>query len=160
MVAPLSILMQFLLLHFMASLIHGEPRKGKARNRSAIFLYCPPKTLSCCQTADIPTALWLRNQDDIAWRNYNTISKINDPKYHILKEITFLSVLQGLLDRKSLFKFAIHIAQFKIQPEDWSKCQSSFYGYARELFTLREGIAELENKQLFDLEVTFTFIKS
>ena len=68
--------------------------------------------------------------------------------------------LQGLLDRKSLFKFAIHIAQFKIQPEDWSKCQSSFYGYARELFTLREGIAELENKQLFDLEVTFIFIKS
>ena len=86
--------------------------------------------------------------------------KSYDPKYHILKEITFLSVLQGLLDRKSLFKFAIHIAQFKIQPEDWSKCQSSFYGYARELFTLREGIAELENKQLFDLEVTFTFIKS
>ena len=79
--------------------------------------------------------------------------KSYDPKYHILKEITFLSVLQGLLDRKSLFKFAIHIAQFKIQPEDWSKCQSSFYGYARELFTLREGIAELENKQLFDLEV-------
>ena len=159
MVAPLSI-MQFLLLHFMASLIHGEPRKGKARNRSAIFPYCPPKTLSCCQTADIPSALWLRNQDDIAWRNYNTISKIIWPKVSYTEGNNVPFCLQGLLDRKSLFKFAIHIAQFKIQPEDWSKCQSSFYGYARELFTLREGIAELENKQLFDLEVIFIFIKS
>ena len=95
MVAPLSI-MQFLLLHFMASLIHGEPRKGKARNRSAIFPYWPPKTLSCCQNI-----FWLR----ISQQPYDSgirmtlhdaiitqFQKSYDPKYHILKKITFLSV--------------------------------------------------------------------
>ena len=62
-------------------------------------------------------------------------------------------LFQGLLDKKSLFRFAIHIAQFKIGPADLNKCQISFYGYARELAVLRDGLAAVDQKEMFDLEV-------
>jgi len=85
-----------------------------------------------------------------------------DPEvYPTFKDIRFCNALilkvnqlckQGLLDRKNLFTFAVHIAQFTIGPEDWLKCQTSFFSFARELSTLRDGINTAEQKEMFDLE--------
>lgn len=79
-----------------------------------------------------------------------TLSRCRSTTLH---GMTLHFLFQGLLDRKSLFRFAVHIAQFKIQPDDWNKCQTSFYGYARELATLRDGLSSAEQKEMFDLEV-------
>ena len=60
---------------------------------------------------------------------------------------------QGLLDRKTCFKFACNVARYVIPDQDVSKCMTSFYMYAREVSNMRESIKTPEQKNMFDLEV-------
>ena len=62
-------------------------------------------------------------------------------------------MIQGLLPRGILFHFACSIAKYEIEAKDNGKCMSSFFSYARQLQTLREGIDTDGQKEIFDLEV-------
>lgn len=67
------------------------------------------------------------------------------------------SDLQGLLDRKSCFKYACNVANYPIPDQDVPRCMSSFFSYARELTNIRENIKTLDQKNMFDLEVSLYF---
>ena len=58
-------------------------------------------------------------------------------------------ILQGLLDRGILFTYACRIAKYEIEQKDHRKCMNSFFSYARQLQTLREGIKTDEQKEIF-----------
>ena len=61
--------------------------------------------------------------------------------------------LQGLLERSILFDFACRVAKYEVEQKDVRKCMNSFFSYARQLQTLREGIKTDEQKEIFDMEV-------
>ena len=65
--------------------------------------------------------------------------------------------MQGLLDRKTCFKYACNVARYVVPDQDINKCMTSFYSYARELSNMREGIKSSEQKSMFDLEVRCIF---
>ena len=46
------------------------------------------------------------------------------------------------------------MARYVIPDPDVNKCMTSFYGYARELSNMRDGIKSTDQKSMFDLEVS------
>ena len=60
---------------------------------------------------------------------------------------------QGLLDRKTCFKFACNVARYVIPDQDVNKCMTNFYMYAREISNMRESLKSPDQKAMFDLEV-------
>ncbi len=67
--------------------------------------------------------------------------------------LIYVVFLQGLLNKLMIFSFACHISNFDIAEEDRKRCLRSFFMFARQLSSIREGIKDSEQKEEFDLEV-------
>ena len=74
-------------------------------------------------------------------------------KMYMKISINSIYIFQGLMDKKTLYMFAIQIARFKIPPHEHSKCQQSFFRFARELTSVRLNMANPEQQIMFDEEV-------
>lgn len=57
------------------------------------------------------------------------------------------------MDKKTLYSFAMQIARFKIPPHENTKCQQSFFRFARELTAVRINMSNPEQQVQFDEEV-------
>jgi len=68
-------------------------------------------------------------------------------------ESSGITGLQGLLTKLQIFSFACHISNYEIADSDMRKCSRSFFMFARQLSSIREGIKEKSQRKEFDLEV-------
>ncbi|TRY71890.1 hypothetical protein TCAL_12111, partial [Tigriopus californicus] len=125
-----------------------SPRKSRKKARDIIELVDPFNQI--------------RSDDVRRWeKEIRTTAKIDVEASDLAASLAFTNAFvlklnqiakQGLLNRNVVFRVGAYISKYRIEDADWKKSLNSFFSFARQLASVREGLGTLEQKETFDLE--------